>query len=101
MSSTGGVDELAVPHTVTPCSAAAAKSITELRMPEATRSLSRGSRANSSAGNGTRSRSVTTMSKPASASASSSPVAKCRVNPVTSTRSWTELQSATVVAMSW
>ncbi|CAM5333354.1 hypothetical protein SMICM304S_02141 [Streptomyces microflavus] len=56
VSSTGGVEELAVPQTVTPCRSAAAKSITELRMPEAIRSRSRGRRANTSAGNGTRSR---------------------------------------------
>ncbi len=101
VSSTGGAEELAVPHTVTPCACAAAWSMTVFRIPEATRSRSRGSRAKSDPGNGTRSRSVTTMSNSASASASASSSAKCSAKDTTSTRSASADQSATVVATCW
>ncbi len=101
VSSTGGVDELAVPHTVTPWARAAAWSITEFRIPEATSSRSRGSRSNTSAGKAIRSRSVTTMSKSATAATSSSTEAGCSRNGTTSTRSATGAQSAIVVATPW
>src|SRR4051812_43657857 len=75
--------------------------MTEFRMPEAISSLSLGSFSSSDRGNGTRSRSVTTMSKSANAFASSSESVKCRSKVVTSTRSAIGDQSAAVVATRW
>lgn len=101
VSSTGGVEWLSVPQTVTPWARAAARSIAELRMPEATSRRRRGRRAKREAGKGTRSRRVTTMSKSASAAASSSSVPKWSGKEVSSTRSRTGDQSAAVVATPW
>ncbi|GAA3435857.1 hypothetical protein GCM10018954_054640 [Kutzneria kofuensis] len=97
VSSTGGSDRLAVPHTVTPSTAAALRSMAALRIPDVMSSFSRGSRASSEAGNGVRSRMITTTSKSASAAATSSSEDMCSRKTVRSTR----LQSALARAASW
>lgn len=70
-------------------------------MPEATSSLSRGSRSISVAGNGTRSLRVTTMSNSARRVTSSSSVAQCPAKLTTSMASETGDQSAAVAATDW
>jgi hypothetical protein len=87
-----------VPHTVTPCFAAASRSIDALRIPVVTSSLSFGSRSNSHASNGVRSRIATTMSNSASAFASTSLSSKCSLNVRASTWPASGLQSATLSA---
>jgi hypothetical protein len=74
VNSAGGSDRLAVPHTTTPCACAAAKSMEAFRIPVVTSSFRCRSRSNTDAGNGVRSRMMTTIwqSPMAPASCSSS-----------------------------
>ena len=85
-----------VPHTTTLWSLAASMSIAALRMPEVIRSFRFGKAANSVRGNGVRSRIAQMISKSLSALAAASVVEKGWLKTVTSTRSATLDQSATV-----
>ncbi len=95
------VPPLSVPHTVTPCSAAAATSIDEFVAPVVTSSSSAGKRASVLAGNGVRSRITTITVEPASAATSSSASAMCSVRTSISKRAATSDQSAQVSAADW
>jgi hypothetical protein len=101
VSSTVDALLLPVPQTTTPARAAAARSTAALRMPEVTSSRSFGSRSTSDAGNGVRSRMITTMSKPASAATTASSLSWCSRNTVTSTRPSSRPQPAVDSATSW
>lgn len=94
VSSVVGSGAPPVPHTVTPWWAAASRSTDALRIPVVTSSFSRGSRANSDAGKGVRSRMMTTISQSPIASATASSPAMCSWNGTTSTASSTPDQSA-------
>ncbi len=87
-----------VPHTVTSCFAAASRSIDALRIPVVTSSLSFGSRSNSHASNGVRSRIATMMSNSASAFTSASRSSMCSLNTRVLTCPPSGLQSATLKA---
>ena len=86
-----------VPHSTTLCSFAASISIAALRMPEVISSFSLGNAANSARGNGVRSRIAQMISKSFSALAAASAEANGSLNTVTSTRSLSGDQSATLV----
>lgn len=101
VSSIGAADPLLVPHTTTPRSAAAAKSIEALRMPEVISSFSFGSRASSEAVIGVRSRMMTRMSHSCRCTASSVSSVKCALMADTSTRSASADQSAILSATCW
>lgn len=101
VSSIGAADPLLVPHTTTPRSAAAAKSIAALRMPEVISSFSFGSRASSEAVIGVRSRMMTRMSHSCRCTASSASSVKCALMADTSTRSASADQSAILSATCW
>ena len=80
VSSAVDVAEPPVPHTVTPCKAAAARSIDEFDMPVVTSSRSRGSWLSRDASKNVRSRIATITSYGSSARTSSSVDAMCLAN---------------------
>ncbi len=88
-----------VPHTTTPCAAAASRSIAAFAIPVVTSSRRRGSRASRSAPNGVRSRIATSTSNGASRSASASGAARWSVKTVTSASR--SSQAANDRATSW
>ena len=85
-----------VPHTVTPWSAAAARSMAAFAMPVVTRRRRSGRRSNTDGVNGVRSRMATTISAPATWSASTASSARCSVIDTSSTSAL--LQSAQLAA---
>ena len=87
-----------VPHSTTPWSLAASMSIAALRMPEVINSFRFGRAANIVRGNGVRSRMAQMISKSLSALAAASEVLNGSLKTVTSTRSESLDQSATLRA---